>query len=123
MTMFSLKAAFAASMVLASGYAGAQEASRQTVSKEVSVAGLDLRSPHGLALLDARIARSVQQLCGGKWSRDLGIRQDQRRCHREAMQSVKPQVELAVAKMRNEHFAGDLPTVAMATSTPKALGQ
>lgn len=120
------KAAFAASLVLTSTgavAADAPEAGRQYVSSNVSIAGLDLRSAEGIALLDARIARNVRQLCGGTWSRDLSVRQDQMRCRREAMQSARPQVELAVAKMRNERYAGDPAAVAMVTSKPKALGQ
>ena len=96
--------------------AGAAE--RILVSREVSFAGLDLASAQGKALLDQRIHIAVRAICGSTNGRSLTEKMEQDRCARAAVASTLPQVELAVAKARNQRYAGDPAKVAIMVTKP-----
>ncbi|MBX3594266.1 UrcA family protein [Sphingomonas sp.] len=69
----------------------------------VSFAGLDLATPEGLAILDRRIERAVDKVCGRTDRRNLRLRSVELRCRRDAWLAVEPQVAAAVdrAERRN----------------------
>ncbi|WP_088184328.1 UrcA family protein [Sphingobium sp. Z007] len=106
-------AALLSSMTGAVAFAGTGE--RIEVRHDVNIAGLDLTSAHGRTLLDQRIRGAVRAICGRTVGRDLYATMDQRRCTRDAFASTMPQIELAVAKARNERYAGDPAKVAAVT--------
>jgi UrcA family protein len=96
--------------------AGAAE--RVPVSREVSFAGLDLSSEQGKSLLDQRIHIAIRAVCGSNDGRSLAEKMEQNRCKRDAVASTLPQVELAVAKARNQRYAGDPAKVAIMVTKP-----
>lgn len=73
----------------------------------VSFAGLDLSSPEGQQLLDRRIRRALDQVCGRDDMRDLAQAAAIRRCRRDAMAGARPQVRLAVQNAMRRRALAD----------------
>ncbi|MEA3389000.1 UrcA family protein [Sphingobium sp. CCH11-B1] len=100
----------------------AQPSDTAGLSREVHFGGLDLSHQQGLATLNARIARAAREVCGGQSHGDLRQMQAQRNCYRTALESTRPQVELAVAKARTgQRYAGDPAVIAIAPASPKGF--
>jgi UrcA family protein len=54
----------------------------------VRYSDLDLATPAGVAMLDRRIGRAVERLCGGAYPTDLDAQAQVARCRLETMKSV-----------------------------------
>jgi len=87
-------------------------------SRSVSIAGVDLASSDGMALLNMRIAQAARTICGRKQGADLVASMAQRKCFAGAMKSTTSQVELAIANMRNERYAAASGQVAVVSIKP-----
>lgn len=68
----------------------------QPASIAVPYGDLDLTKDAGRKMLDARISRAANRLCGTVGARDLTRIAAQRACVAEARASAAPQVELAL---------------------------
>lgn len=79
----------------------AAPAAAETVRVPVSYSGLDLNSPAGIAELDARIGRAVDQICGRPFPDTLTSRYTLRRCQTEARSSVQAQRADALAQAQS----------------------
>ncbi len=115
-----VKAAFAAVVVLPVS-ALAHPVEGDAPHKEVHYSGLDLGSKDGVAMLNTRVARAVQAVCGRSGTLTLAERMAVRKCETEAKKSSASQVEVAIAKVRTERYAGDPAKVAVNTVTPKGF--
>lgn len=71
-------------------------------SRTISYADLDLKSDAGVARLDKRVRAALGEVCGRPDTRDLAARAHAIECRRVAMETVRPNVELAVATARSD---------------------
>jgi len=103
MTTFkTIAAAIAFSAALAAPSLSAQVTAQSAVT--VSYADLNLGSEEGRRVLDARIDRAVEKVCGrttGKIAMDQAIK----RCQRETLSAASPARDLAVADYGKSRFA------------------
>jgi UrcA family protein len=104
-TLINTAAAIALSATTALGMTGAAHAASDSSEVTVSFADLNLASETGTQIFDRRIARAVEQVCGGQAPRELGGRVLYKRCIAQAEVAVKPHRDLAVASYRNGTLA------------------
>lgn len=76
----------------------APPAAAETISVKVSYAGLDLNSTAGVAEFDRRISRAVKTICGD--ADRTYLRNEHRRCTREANASGSTQKDRVIALVR-----------------------
>ncbi len=77
-------------------------AAGDTQSRTISYADLDLKSDAGVARLNQRVRVALGEVCGDAGTRDLAARAHALACRRTAMETVRPNVELAVANARSD---------------------
>ena len=76
----------------------ASSAHAETVSRKVSIAGLDLSKPTDLATVQKRIRRAAWSICKpGPMFVPLAVGLESRRCVRGAIASAQPQLDRAVS--------------------------
>jgi UrcA family protein len=85
-------------LALAASLSPAVAASREDVTAEVNVADLNLANAEDQARLDSRVKSAAHKICSSGFRVTAAVRAAELRCIETALASVKPQVELAVAK-------------------------
>ena len=73
----------------------------RTASVDVRTADLNLTSQEGRAVLEARIAHAVDQICGDPHSRSTWEEMNYANCSKQARADVKSRVDAAIAAAEN----------------------
>lgn len=87
---------FIRALLAAAALAGAAPVLAKPVTVTVPHADLDLTRAPGRKVLEARIARAAEQVCGPLATRELSRVAAHKACLAEVRASVQPQVELAL---------------------------
>jgi len=94
----SVSVAFSAALLFTAPAMAAPAAEAQSMI--VHTTGLDLANDAGVNLLMSRVTRAANFVCGSPNSLDLEAMRERDNCRQVAMESARPQVQLAVAQVR-----------------------
>ena len=100
----SFAIAATATVLIVAGSAAPVSAS-QVPTTVISVSGIDLASPAGVARVQAEVKRTARRLCDTGDSRSLAGQQHSRTCTQTALAAALPQLETLAATARASRTA------------------
>lgn len=85
-------------------------------SVTVSYADLNLASDEGVAMLDRRLDRAIERVCGDLSRPTVQSMSRERQCKQETYERIRPQRDIAILSMRDERFAKRDPIIRFAAN-------